>query len=398
LIDLDRVRRDTPACSTLVHVNNAGASLMPRQVVEVVTRYLALEARIGGYEAAERQAAALDAVYASAARLLGCHPDEIALFENATRAFNAVLYALPFAEGDRILTSRAEYCSNYMAYLHLSQTSGAEIVVVPDDEHGQLDLDALTGLVEDRVKLIAITHVATSGGLVNPAAGVGRVARAAGVPYLLDACQSVGQMPVDVEEIGCDFLATTGRKWLRGPRGTGLAYVRRDHVQKLHPPTLDLGGAAWVERDRYELRADARRFETWEASHALRLGLGRAIDYALDLGLDAIWDRVRHLAGMLREGLGQVPGVVQHDLGSTRCGIVSFSLGHVGADEVKASLRAEGVNVELSFVEDTRLDLEGRGLTSFVRASPHYYNTEDEITRVCQLLADLARRSDGRPA
>jgi cysteine desulfurase / selenocysteine lyase len=390
VMDLQRVRRDTPATAEVAHFNNAGASLMPEPVLRTITDHLELEARIGGYEAAAAAADRLDAVRASAATLLGARPSEIALLENATHAFNAALYSLPLGEGDRLLTVKAEYASNYMAYLHLADTRGVEIVVVPDDERGQLDVTALAGLVDERTRLIAMTHVPTSGGLVNPAAEVGRVAREAGVPFLLDACQSVGQMPVDVTRIGCDFLSTTGRKFLRGPRGTGFLYVREEWAERLHPALVDLGGADWTRLDGYDLKPGARRFESWEAAHALRLGLGRAIDYALELGLDAIWARISELARRLRSGLGASPGIALHDLGETQCGIVSFSVDGVAPEAVKASLAARGIHVELSHIDDTRLDLEERGLESFLRASVHYYNSEDEIERLLDAVGSLA--------
>src|SRR5262245_4770880 len=223
-IDVAAVRRDTPGVQQRLHLNNAGASLMPQPVVDAVVEHLELEARIGGYEAADAKGEHIEAVYASAAQLVNCDPTEIALLENATRAWDAVFYSIPFRPGDRILTGRAEYSSNYLAFLQMTRATGAEVMVIGDDEHGQIDTEELRATVDERAKLIALTHVPTSGGLVNPAARVGSVAREAGVPFLLDACQSVGQMPIDVRAIGCDFLSTTGRKFLRGPRGTGFLY------------------------------------------------------------------------------------------------------------------------------------------------------------------------------
>jgi cysteine desulfurase/selenocysteine lyase len=390
VIDVDAVRGDTPGCHERLHFNNAGASLMPRSVVDTMVEHLELEARLGGYEAADRAREAIAAVYASAARLLNCDPAEIAQFENATRAWDAVLYSIPFTQGDRILTGRAEYCSNYMAFLQVARATGAEIVVIGDDEHGQIDVEQLGAVIDERAKLIALTHVPTSGGLVNPAAAVGRVAQAAGVLYLLDACQSVGQLPIDVQAVGCDFLSTTGRKFLRGPRGTGFLYGNRERISRLHPPVVDVRAADWVAIDDYRLQPDARRFETWEVSYACQLGLGRAIDYALDQGLDAIWTRVQELGSSLRAQLADLPGVTVHDLGATKCGIVTFTLAGLGADQIKAELTARRVNVEVTSVADTRLDLEARGLDRMVRASVHYFNTEDEIGRFCALIATLA--------
>jgi selenocysteine lyase/cysteine desulfurase len=383
VIDLQAARADTPGCETRLHFNNAGASLMPRPVVDTVLQHLELEALVGGYEAADAEEDRIEAIYDSAARLLNGRRDEIALTENATRAWQAVFYALPFAEGDRIITGRAEYCSNYMAFLQVSQRYGVEIVVVDDDDDGQIDVSGLADTLDSRAKLVSLTHVPTSGGLVNPAVEVGRVARSAGVPFLLDACQSVGQMPIDVEEIGCDFLSTTGRKFLRGPRGTGFLYVRSEYLERLHPPMVEVGSGAWAARDRYTLKPDARRFETWEASYACRLGLGRAIDYALDLDLDAIEARVTLLARSLRARLADIPQVAVHDLGKRQCGIVTFSVAGLEASATKALLAQRQINVDSSTAEDTRLDFEARGLTQCVRASVHYFNTEHEVDAFC---------------
>jgi cysteine desulfurase/selenocysteine lyase len=396
-IDVAAARADTPGCEERLHLNNAGASLMPRSVIESVIDHLKLEARIGGYEAAEAARDRIEGVYASAARLVSGTPREIALLENATRAWDAVFYAMSFRPGDRILTGRSEYCSNYMAYLQVCRSTGAEIVVIDDDEHGQLDTSQLQDRIDDRAALISLTHVPTSGGLVNPAAEVGRIARGADVPFLLDACQSVGQMPIDVEEIGCDFLSATGRKFLRGPRGTGFLFVRERWLERLHPSVVDVRAATWVERDRYELRPDARRFETWEVSHALRLGLGRAIDYALDLGLEGIWRTVRTLAESLRRELAEVPYVVVHDLGLVKCGIVTFTAQGWEAHELRSALSTHGVNVDVSEVVDTRLDFEARDLQPMIRASVHYYNTDDEVMRFVRLIRLLTRERVSEP-
>ena len=391
MIDVDRVRAETPGCEERLHFNNAGASLMPRPVIDKVVAHLELEARIGGYEAKDAASADIDHVYDAAARLINCTPSEIALLENATRAWYAVFSAISFERGDRIITGRAEYVSNYLAYLRVARTTGAEIVVVDDDEYGQIDVGKLGAELERGAKLITLTHVPTSGGLVNPAADVGRLAREADVPFLLDACQSVGQMPIDVEEIGCDFLSTTGRKFLRGPRGTGFLYVGQRRLAELDPAMPEVGSASWTARDAYTHKQGARRFETWEASHALQLGLGRAIDYALELGLDSIWERVSSLAARLRESLDTIPGVETYDLGRTKCGIVTFAADGIEAETLRARLDEQRVNVHLSEPGDTRLDFEARGLPTMIRASVHYFNTEAEVARFCELVEQLSR-------
>jgi selenocysteine lyase/cysteine desulfurase len=389
-IDLARARRDTPAAAQLLHFNNAGAALMPTLVLEAQVRHLQQEAAMGGYEAADAADDRREAVYDSIARLINAERREIALVENATVAWDLAFYAIPFKPGDRILTARAEYASNYIAFLQIARRTGAVIEAVPSDDSGALDVAALERMIDERVRLIAITHVPTNGGLVNPAAEVGRIARRHGILYLLDACQSVGQMPIDVAAIGCDMLSATGRKYLRGPRGCGFLYVRRGIVDQLEPPFLDLQAATWVAPDRYELRPDAGRFENWENNIAAQLGLGAAVDYALGWGLAAIEARVVALAEDLRARLRAIGGVTVTDLGRKRCGIVTFAVADRTADDIVAGLHQRRINTVSSSPRSTLLDATARRLPPVVRASVHYYNSEDEVARFADVLAALA--------
>jgi len=388
-IDVARARAETPGCQDVLHFNNAGASLMPQVVVEAVKQHLDLEARIGGYEAADQAEHAWERVYDAAAALLGCSRDEIAIVENATRAWDMAFYAVPLAAGDRVLTARAEYVSNYLAYLQVARKTGASVEVIPSDASGQVDVDALARMMDGRVKLVSVTHVPSTGGLVNPIEEIGRLARAGGALFLVDACQSAGQIPLDVDRIGCDMLSATGRKFLRGPRGTGLLYVRRTVLERLEPPFVDLQAAEWTSAGTYQWRADARRFENWETSYAGKIGLACAIDYALGWGLEAIQARTFALAASLREQLGALRGVRLHDLGVVKCGIVTFTVEGLDASAVRASLLAQRMNTSVSRVEYARLDMEPRGLERMVRASVHYYNTEDEVERFAVAVAKL---------
>ncbi len=389
-IDLERARAETPGVGHVVHLNNCGAGLMPTPVLAAVTDHLRLEAEIGGYEAHAAREAEVEAGYDSIAAMLNCARDEIAVVENATVGWDMAFYAMTFAPGDRIVTGSAEYGSNYIAYLQMARRTGAEIVIAPDDDSGQIDVAGLEAMLDERVKLISITHAPTSGGLVNPAVEIGRVARRHGIPYILDACQSVGQMPLNVEEIGCDVLSATARKFLRGPRGMGFVYVRRALAERLEPPFLDNHAATWTSLDTIEIRPDARRFENWESYIAGKLGQAVAVDYALSWGLEAIRARVDGLACDIRDRLAALPGVVVHDLGRVKSGIVGFSVGDRDPLAVKAQLAEQGINITTSGQASTRIDMERRGLALINRLGVHYYNSEAEVDRFIEAIQRLA--------
>jgi cysteine desulfurase/selenocysteine lyase len=396
-IDVDRARADTPGCELVVHLNHAGTSLAPRPVLDAQVEWLQAEALTGGYELAADRQADRQATYNEVAALVGAHRDEIALVENATFAWHQAFWSLPLRRGDRILTCTVEYASSYLSYLQAERRRGVSIEVIPDDEDGQLSLPALADLLDDGrapVGLVAVTQVPSNGGLVNPVAGVGALCREAGVPFLLDACQSIGQMPVDVDEIGCDLLSATGRKFLRAPRGTGFLYVRRSLLERLdrmgaEPAFLDLLGADWTAPHGYELRPDARRFENWESNLAAVAGLRAAVTYARSWGLGAIAERVGAMAEALRSRVAEVPGVRVHDLGRHRSGIVTFTVDGVAAADVQARLRGQGINVSVSEPSSTRLDAERRRLPSLVRASVHYVTTDAELDRLTGAVGDM---------
>jgi len=391
-MDIELLRDQTPGCAHRIHLNNAGAALMSQTTLDAMTAQLSLEAEIGGYEAEAAAADRIQAVYGSLAALVGGRPEEVALFDNSTHAWNAAFYSIDFQPGDQILTGRDEYGSNALAYFQQAQRRGAEVIVVPNDETGQLDLDALGSLVGERTKLIGLTWVPTGGGLVNPAAEVGRIARAAGVLYLLDATQAVGQFPVDVEELGCDLLTGTGRKFLRGPRGTGFLWVRESALARLDPFVVEIESADWDGGRGFRWAPGARRFETWENSYVNILGLGAAVQQALDLGLDAIGERTQALGRRLRDGLAQLPGVSTHDLGARRCAMVTALVEGYSSEDVMAALAAEKINVSTTVRDHNQFDTEVRDVHPLVRFSPHYYNSEAEIDRAVEVVAGLRPR------
>jgi selenocysteine lyase/cysteine desulfurase len=388
---LSRWRADTPGCERLVHLNNAGAALTPTPVRQAVAEHLALESEIGGYEAADARADALGRAYAALGRLLGAAPRNLAMQQNSTVAFAQAFAAFDLGPGDVILTSRADYASNQIMYLALARRRGVETVRAPDAPEGGIDPQAVRELVaRRRPALAALTWIPTNSGLVQPAEAVGEICRDAGVPYILDACQAVGQMPVDVSRLHCDYLAGASRKFLRGPRGIGFLYVSdRALAAGAYPLTVDMHGATWSEPEEFALTPDARRFESWEVACALVLGTGAAAEYALAVGGQAYHERSWALARYARERLATIEGVRVLDRGPALCAIATAELGGRPAEEVKLALRARRINTSSPGRDDAVIDMDEKGAASALRVSPHYYNTADEIDAALAALAEV---------
>lgn len=389
-IDIDAVRAETPGCASLVHLNAAGASLPPTVVLDTVVEYLQTEARIGGYEIAEDRAEALNSVYQHASEFLGGNPQNWAFVESATRAWNAGFSALRFEPGDQVLTTTAEYPSNMGGLLRAREIQGLEVLVVPDDEHGQVDVTALESMLNERTRLVSLTHVPTQGGLINPAIGVGAILRDTPILYQLDACQSVGQLRVDIDEIGCDILSFTGRKFIRGPRGTGMVWASDAALSQMsNPAGVDMKGATWEAPMTITPFRSARRFETYEAFFAGKVGLAAALEYAAAIGIEDITARNAQLSARLRHGLSDLPRVLLRDKGRDRSAIVTFTVDGHDPTDIRIHLRSIGINVSTSSEASARLDFPARNLDRVVRASVHYYNTNGEIDALIDAIARL---------
>jgi selenocysteine lyase/cysteine desulfurase len=389
--DLLRWRSDTPSVDRIVHLNNAGAALSPRPVRAAIEAHLDQEEKVGGYEAADAAMPSIRASYQAVAETVGADARNIALVQSSTVAFAQALTAFDLGPGDLVLTTRADYASNQIMYLSLARRRGVEIIRAPDAPEGGVDVSAVRELIQRRrPTLVALTWVPTNSGLVQPAEAVGAICQEADIPYLVDACQAVGQMPIDIGRLGCDYLAATARKFLRGPRGIGfLCVADRVLATGSHPLLVDMHGATWTDADQYSLTPDARRFEYWEFSHALVLGLGAAATYALEVGLDVARDRARALAQYARDRLAELPDVRVLDRGPELCAIATAAIRGRDAQELKLALRARGINTSSPEREDAVIDMDEKAATSALRVSPHYYNTREEIDMAVETLREL---------
>jgi selenocysteine lyase/cysteine desulfurase len=386
MIDLAAVRADTPGCHRGVFLDSAGSSLPPVQVLDEVIGHLHREAEVGGYRAHDERLADLEAGYGLVASLLGCAADEVAFTDSATRAWLAAFDAVPLSAGDRVLVTEVEYAGQAIPILRRAAEVGATVSPIPSTPSGAVDVDALRSMLDERVRLVSLVHVPTNSGLVNPVAPVVEAAHEVGALVLLDACQSVGQVPIDVAALGVDIVSGTGRKWLRGPRGSGFLVVRRSVLPSLRPRQVDLRSGTWTSPSEFALRPDARVFELWESSYADRLGLLAAVRYALSLGMPAIAAEVRARAEYLRAALSSVPGVRVHDLGEDRCGIVSFTVEGRTPAEVESHLAEHEVTVSTTGVTSTQYDMTRRALPEVVRASPHYFVSESQLDEAVAAL------------
>lgn len=389
--EIQQFRAEIKGTAHRIHLNNAGASLPPDVVVQTMTDYLNEEATYGGYETEAKYHGQIENVYTLIAKLINANVDEVAVAENASTAWGIAFYGLDFKEGDVIITSEMEYVTNLIGFLNVQKRWGVEVKIIPNDEKGNFSLQALEEAITPQTKLIAVTEIASTTGCMIPIVEIGKIARKHNILYLVDACQSAGHVPIDVKEIGCDMLSVTGRKYLRAPRGTGFLYVRKEVQDQIKPIFMDNHATNWVSLEDYQLRNDARRYELYEKNRALTLGLGKAIEYALNIGLDRIWGRIQYLSALLRAQLAQIDGVTVHDFGERQCGIVTFSVDGFDAAAIKSRLAEDRINVTVGKAVSTLIYMEKNQLKSVVRASVHYYNTEDEIGILCKSLEAIIR-------
>ena len=390
---LQKWRADTPAADAgRIHLNNAGAGLMPTPVMKAIEEHFKREMALGGYEAGDAAASQIEDSYNEIARLIGARSRNVAVVENATVAISQALSAFDFVAGDVILTTRSDYISNQLMYLSLGKRRGVQLVRADDLPEGGVDPESVRRLIaQHKPKVVVLTWVPTNTGTVQNAVAVGEVCKQAGVPYIVDACQAVGQLPIDVSRLHCDFMGATARKFLRGPRGIGFLYVSDNALASNRAPLyIDMQGARWREADAYELVDDAKRFENWEFAYALVLGMGAAARYANEIGVQNITPRVKELAATLRSRLAQLEHIRVLDRGSELCGIVTAEVAGHDARDVVRRLREEAINTSATLREWAVLDMDQKHAQTAVRLSPHYYNTNTENNIAVSALQEFA--------
>lgn len=389
---IQQFRDDTPGVAHGNHLNNAGAALVPEPVLQTMQQYLQLEAKMGGYEAAALIKEERKAFYEAVGQLISAEPDHIAFAGSATQAYNLALSAIPFSEGDVIITTDDDYVSNHIAFLQLQRQYGLQVIRAGNLPAGGVDPESVRELVgKHQPKLVAVTHIPTNSGLVQDVEAVGAVCREHDAWYIVDACQSAGQWPLSVEAIGCDFLTATSRKFLRGPRGGGFLYASQRVIEAgLEPKFMDLHAARWQDIGQYKPREGAVRFETFEYNYAVLLGMRAAVEYALGVGLPSIQRRVVYLSGQLRESLGML-GFRVLDRGEKKAGIVTVEMPGWDPSLVVAELRSQNIHTSAASRSSALIDFKKKGVNWALRFSPHYYNTEAEIEEAAKALQQLAR-------
>ena len=384
-------RDDTRGTRNVTHLNNAGAALMPDPVTEIQLDYIHRESEIGGYEVNKERLDDLNGIYPLSAKWLNCSQHNIAYTDSATTSWLRAFYSIPFQPGDQLLTSEIEYASNYLSYLHLARQKQIEVIPIPSDEYGRVDLNQLEDHLNNKVRLVAITHIPTNSGIINPVEEIGNLLNGTGIWYLIDACQSAGQVAIDVDAIGCDFLSVTGRKYLRGPRSSGLLYASDKALQETEPLTVDLHSAEWTANNNYEIHPNAGRYEQWEQNLSGKLGLAKAIEYYLDADPDRIHATLAHHGEELRKLLKTDPRISVHDPGGSQGGIVTFDTPS-DPQSLQNSLSNLNFNVSVSPYSSTLIDMDKRGFGDLIRASVHYYNTRDELNAFADTVFELIEK------
>jgi selenocysteine lyase/cysteine desulfurase len=343
---------------------------------------------MGGYEAADARAASIADFYPALAELLHTRPENIAWTASATDGYARALSTIAWKNGDVIVTTNNDYVSNQLAFFSLRERFGVQIIRAADLPTGGVDPADMERMIDlFRPILVAVTHIPTNSGLVQPIERIGQICRHYKILYLVDACQSAGQRILDVNAIGCDFLTATLRKYMRGPRGAGFMYASDRVLQPNQFMLLpDMIGADWTGIDSWKTNPTAKRFEYFEYSPAIKIGSAVATRYLLSQDQQWIQDRITHLGQVLRNRLSDIPDVRVLDHGTHLCGIVTAYHPAFQGYKIRDWLREQRVNTSVSTLNAAQIDFSRKGIDAALRLSVHYYNTEEELEQAVAFI------------
>ncbi len=406
-LDPQKIRADFPILhqqvngKPLVYLDNGATSQKPRAVIDALVRYYERDnsnVHRGLHALSMRATDAYEGARARVAKFIhAADPAEIIFTRGTTESINLVARSWSHAHlkpGDVVLTTEFEHHSNLVPWQQAAKAAGATLKYVPllgADGEGGPDLAALDALLTPQVKLFAFTHISNTLGTINPAAEFCRRARAVGAVTVIDAAQSIGHMPLDVQELGCDFLAFSAHK-MCGPTGIGVLYGRRALLDKLAPDETGGGMVVQVTYEQATWKPAPERFEAGTPNVAGAIGLGAACDYLDAVGRAAIAAHDYQLSRYAMEKLSVLPGIriIGPRVGAARSGLVSFAFEHVHAHDVVTFADEDGIALRGGHHCNQPL-MRKLGLASTSRASFYLYNTEAEIDRLAASLQRILR-------
>ncbi len=379
---------------SVLHFNHSGAGLPSPETVQVIVNHLRLEAERGPMEAGALASDASNMVYKTAAQLLGCSSQHVAFGTSHGQLYGNLIASIPLAPGDKVLVSRQEWIGNVLCLQRSANLNGASLSLMASDDTSAVDPVALGKSLSPDVRIVALTWIGAGSALINPAAAIGAAIRQAGSSafFIIDASQVIGQVPINVAELGCDALIACGRKFLRGPRGTALAYISPRLASEIVPRNID-SLSSTLRDGNVEVANSAQAFEFGEESVALKLGLGKAIEQALDLGVDHIRLALDQKAGALRQALAELPRVKLLDRGNNKGAAVTFAIDGLPCATAKQRLSEQGINIGMNGPGYTPYDMSMRGISELLRASVHLNTTDEDIALIVNAIRSIGSTS-----
>ncbi len=391
------IRRDFPALQQpvhgrpLVYLDNAATTQKPSAVIDPVARYYREEnanVHRGVHALSDRATESYEQARQTVARFLNARdPREIVFVRGTTEAINLVACSYGrsrIGPADEVVVSAMEHHSNIVPWQAVCEERGARLRVIPISDAGEIDLDGCAHLVSDRTRIVSIAHVSNALGAINPIADIVRLARCAGCAVLVDGAQAAAHMPVDLQELGCDFYACSGHKMF-GPTGIGVLYGRLPLLESMPPYQHGGDMIASVRFEGTEYQLPPHRFEAGTPHIAGAIGLAAAVEYVSSLGLDRIAEHERALAAYATEALARVPGVRIVGRPAMRAGIVSFVIDGVHPHDIGTVLDREGVAIRAGHHCCQPL-MDRLGLPATARASFACYNTAADVDALTSAL------------